>query len=158
MLTVRRYGELYRNLCAVTEWHLILCAVPSFESSTWAGNENPLQLRRKRNQHPPAPSCVIPHLKKWRASWARTVSLPLSHWCQQSSNKWCATRAAEVRSASPCLHTPKLRLLIISTKPWCVLLVHTLQRRTGVFRKGKYGWHSVSSQLFILEHSILTSC
>ena len=69
--------NLYRNLCTVRV-PLVPWVIPSFKKNTWAEKKNPLQLRRKRNQNPRAHCCLIPQLKRWRASWAGTVSPPPS--------------------------------------------------------------------------------
>ena len=69
--------NLYRNLCTVRV-PLVPWVIPSFKKNTWAEKKNPLQLRRKRNQNPRAHCCLIPQLKRWRASWAGTISPPPS--------------------------------------------------------------------------------
>lgn len=81
------WRALQKSLCyyRVT---LVLHVLPSFKNNTWAGNENTLQLKRKKSNSP----CSILHhcsSEGMESPLGKNGLSPLSHWCQQSSNKWC---------------------------------------------------------------------
>lgn len=126
--------------------------------------------QEKKSNSPLARCCLIPHVKKQRASRAWTVSTPPPAQATGASNLLVSgvqtKRAAGVsqRARRPCPGSSppatdtQAPARIISTNIWCVLLVHSLQRRTGVPAKPKLGWQSLRFQVLIPEHSTLTSC